>query len=86
MRTLDLHVHVSTRARIAMLIYGVVNAVLFGTGAVIVLALPGLQEQWKILLPAVIIMSFLLAVPIAWLIAPRLRARYWHDRDPTLFI
>lgn len=67
-----------------MLIYGMVNAVLFGTGAVIVLSVPGLQEQWKYLLPVVIVLSFLLAAPIAWLIAPRLRARYWREHEPDL--
>jgi hypothetical protein len=43
-----------------------------------------LQEQWKYLLPVVIVLSFLLAAPIAWLIAPRLRARYWREHEPDL--
>jgi hypothetical protein len=59
-----------------------VNAVLFGVGAVTVLSLTGLQEQWKYLLPIVIVLSFVLAVPIAWKLAPRLRARYWREREP----
>jgi hypothetical protein len=75
----------STRSSISLLIYGMVNAVLFGVGAVTVLSLPGLQEQWKYLLPLVIVMSFMLAVPIAWKLAPRLRARYWREHEPDLF-
>jgi len=57
-----------------------VNAVLFGLGAVAVLIIAP-EEQWKFLLPLVIVMSFIFAAPIAWLIAPRLRARYWRDAD-----
>ncbi len=70
----------TTRSRIAMLIYGMVNAVLFGIGAVAVLTV-GREEQWKYLLPLVIVASIVLAAPIAWLIAPRLRARYWRAPD-----
>jgi hypothetical protein len=57
-----------------------VNAVLFGIGAVTVLSIPSLQEQWKFLIPIVVVASFVLAAPISWFIAPRLRARYWRDR------
>ncbi|WP_188849696.1 hypothetical protein [Aureimonas glaciei] len=70
----------STQFRISLLIYGMVNAVLFGIGAVTVLSIPSLQEQWKFLIPIVVVASFVLAAPIAWFIAPRLRARYWRDR------
>ena len=65
----------TTRSRIAMAIYGLVNAVLFGVGAVAVLVFAS-EEQWKHLLPAVILGSLLLAVPGAWFVAPRLRAGY----------
>ena len=70
----------STRFRISMVIYGMVNAVLFGTGAIAVLSFPSLQEYWKILIPIVVVVSFALAAPIAWLLARRLRARYWRQR------
>ena len=71
----------STRFRISMLIYGMVNAVLFGAGAITVLSFPSLQESWKILIPVVVVLSFVLAAPIAWFVAPRLRARYWRERE-----
>lgn len=70
----------TTRARISLLIYGMVEAVLFGVGVVAVLSFPSLQESWKYLLPGVIVASFVLAAPIAWMIAPRLRARYWNPQ------
>lgn len=67
---------VSTRSRIALLIYGVVNAVLFGVGAVAVLSVPALAEQAAYLIPALVALSLLLSIPLAWWIAPRLRARF----------
>ncbi len=69
----------STRFRITMLIYGMVNAVLFGAGAITVLSVRAWQEQWKFLIPAVVVASIVLAAPIAWLIAPWLRARFWRN-------
>ncbi|MEC5293538.1 hypothetical protein VSX64_23505 [Aurantimonas sp. C2-6-R+9] len=71
----------SIQTRIALLIYGMVNAVLFGVGAITVLSFPALQEQWKYLIPLVVALSLVLAAPIAWIIAPRLRARYWRNND-----
>jgi hypothetical protein len=66
----------STRTRIAILIYSMVNAVLFGIGLVLVLNVPSLKADlgWNIVM--VVVLSFVLAAPLAWLIAPRLRARY----------
>ena len=52
-----MHEGITTRDRIAILIYSMVNAVLFGIGLVVVLT------------------GLILGAPIAWLIAPRLRAR-----------
>ena len=65
----------SRRFGIAAVIYMVVNAVLFGIGAVTVLSIPGLSENAKIWLPVVIVASFIVAVPLSWFIAPRLRSR-----------
>ncbi|PZO81931.1 MAG: hypothetical protein DI629_02035 [Mesorhizobium amorphae] len=70
----------STRFRLALLIYGMVNAVLFGAGAITVLSFPSLQEQWKLLIPLVVVVSLVLAAPLAWAIAPRLRARFWREK------
>jgi hypothetical protein len=67
----------STRARIAILIYSMTNAVLFG----IVLSVPSLAAHAWIGIPVVVVLSLLLAGPIAWFIAPRLRAHYWRQRE-----
>ena len=57
-----------------------VNAVLFGTGAITVLSIPALAEQAKYLLPLVVVISFAAAPFIARVIAPRMRLRYWRRR------
>jgi uncharacterized membrane protein len=71
----------SIRARIAILIYSMTNAVLFGIGIVTVLNVPSLAAHAWIGIPVVVVLSLLLAAPIAWYIAPRMRARYWRQRE-----
>ncbi len=80
----------STRFSITLLLCMLVSTVLFGVGATTVLATPALSAQASILLPAVVILSFLLAPLIAWPMAPMLRARHSRtiqanrrDRPPT---
>jgi len=70
-----------TRFWIAAMIFPVVNAVLFGVGTIPLLSIAVLAEQASTLFPYVVAGSFLLAAPIAWLIAPRLRLRYWRERE-----
>lgn len=73
--------HVSTRFRLALLIYGMVNAVIFGIGAVLVLGVPSLS-QWALqLMPAVVALSIILSAPISWFLAPRLRLRFWRTQE-----
>jgi hypothetical protein len=64
---------ISTRSRIGLLIYGMANAVLFGIGIVLVLSIEALSEHAWALIPLVVIASLIVAWPIAWLVAPRLR-------------
>lgn len=54
-----------------------INAVLFGFGAVTVLSIPALAEQAKYLMPAVVVLSFALAPFIAVPIASRMRLKNW---------
>jgi len=68
-----------TRTWIAVAISLMVNAVLFGAGAIAVLSVPALAEQAKFLLPIVIVASFLATPAISWQLAPRLRLRPWRD-------
>lgn len=65
-----------TRLRIAALIYSMTNAVIFGLGIITVLNVPALRSDAAIWIPVVVVASLVLAAPAAWLIAPRLRARY----------
>ena len=74
----------STRARIAILIYSMTNAVLFGIGIVTVLNVPSLAGHLWIGIPVVVALSLLLAAPIAWFIAPRLRARDWRREEAEI--
>lgn len=60
----------SKRFTLAAIVYPMVNAVLFGAGAAAVLSIA--PENTPTLFVAVIVVSFILAVPISWLIAPKL--------------
>mgnify|MGYP001493776739 CR=1 FL=1 len=68
----------STRFQISVLVYMMVQAVTFGIGVILVLATP-LKELAMTLMPWVVGVSFIAAMPFAWFIAPRLRARYWRN-------
>ena len=58
-----------------------VNAVVFGFGAIAILSIPALAEYMKFLLPTWIVFSFVVAPFIAKRIAPRMRLRYWRQRE-----
>jgi hypothetical protein len=64
-----------TRTRLSWLVFGLTNAVLFGAGIIIVLLVRPLAEHSKYFIPLVVVLSFALAYPIAWWIAPWMRAR-----------
>jgi hypothetical protein len=68
------------RLRIAVLIYSMTNAVIFGVGIITVLNVPALSANAYFWVPVVVVASLILAAPFAWLIAPRLQARYnrWY--------
>ena len=69
-----------TRLWIAALLFPVINGLLFGLGVIPLLSIPALAEHAKALFPYVVAASFVAAVPVAWLIAPRLRQSYWQSR------
>jgi multidrug efflux pump subunit AcrB len=68
----------STRLQIAVMVFMLANAVVFGVGIVPVLMIPSLANNAFETIPAVVIASFLVSAPLSWVIAPRLRARYWR--------
>ncbi|RDI59888.1 hypothetical protein [Microvirga subterranea] len=64
----------SVRLQIASLVFLMVQSVLFGAGAILVLATP-LAELARSLMPLVVVVSLGLSVPLSWHIAPRLQVR-----------
>lgn len=74
----------SVRFQIAAALSVMVNAVFFGVGAAIVLSVPELAEEAKYLLPAVVVLSIILTPIASWMIAPRLRNRYWQKKHYTV--
>lgn len=65
----------STNAMLVLLVVVMVNAVVFGAGAVAVLAIPSLSAKAGTLLPAVVVASFMISPFIAWPIARKMRER-----------
>jgi hypothetical protein len=70
------------RLGLAVLIFLMLQAVLFGVGAVLVLATP-LKNEAMQLMPWVVGISALISAPTSWWFAPRLRARYWRTSRRT---
>ncbi|MDR6431025.1 hypothetical protein [Brucella pseudogrignonensis] len=70
----------SVRFQIAAMLSIVVNAVVFGVGAITVLSVPALADNAAMLLPIAVAISLIASPPIAWWLAPRLRNRYWQQR------
>ena len=64
------------RIMLTLLIYLIVQGVLFGIGMVIVMATP-LEEQADVLVPWVVGLTFIIAAPVAMGIAPRMKA--WRE-------
>ena len=73
----------SVRFQIATLVFMMVQAVLFGIGAVLVLATP-LSARAMVLMPWVVGISFPISAPLSWWISPRLQARFWANRSGDL--
>ena len=72
------------RRRIAVLIYSMTNAVIFGAGIITVMNVAALRANAFFWIPVVVAASLILAAPLAWLIAPRLQARYDRRRGGTM--
>ena len=68
-----------TRTYIAVLVFMMINALIFGVGAIAVLSIPALSAHASLLLPIVVVLSFVISPFISWLLAPTLRARWQRD-------
>lgn len=73
----------SIRFHIAALLSIVVNAVVFGIGAITVLSVPSLALEAKMLLPLCVATSLIVAPPILGGSRRVCRNRYWRQRTPT---
>jgi hypothetical protein len=69
------------RLRVAVLIFAMVNAVVFGVGLVTVLATPTLSQHAVFWIPAVVVSSFVFSPPLAWVIAPMMMQRFIQARN-----
>ncbi len=67
------------RKQIAAIVYLMVQAVMFGIGVMLVLGTP-LADMAMTIMPWVVATTAVLSIPISWMIAPRLRARYWREK------
>jgi len=69
------------RLRVAILIFIMVNAVVFGIGLVTVLTTPALSQHAFLWIPVVVVSSFLFSPPLAWFIAPMMMQRFIQARN-----
>ena len=69
---------------ISLLVSMMVNAVVFGVGTIVILSVPALNEQAKYLLPAWIVVTFVVSPFIGRIMAPWLRLRK-HPGDTPRF-
>ena len=69
----------STRLQFAAIVFVIVQSVAFGSLLLAVLATP-LAERTATLLPWITIFSAFLSGPVAWTIAPRMRAEHKCQR------
>ena len=68
------------RLRVAMLIFTVVNAVVFGVGLVTLLTTPALAQNAFFWIRAVVVSSFRFSLPLAWFIVPMMMQRFIQAR------
>ncbi|OCP03929.1 MULTISPECIES: hypothetical protein [unclassified Ensifer] len=71
----------SVRLQLAIMVGLMINAILFGIGIVTILSIPVLADNAKYSIPVLVVACFTITPFIAWLMAPRLRLRYWQDRE-----
>lgn len=65
----------SNRTAITLLIYGMVQAVIFGAGLLTLLWSP-LKSDSGVLIATIVVFSLVLAAPAAWMITPMMRSRH----------
>ena len=71
----------SVRLQLAIMVGLMINAILFGIGIVTVLSIPVLADNAKYAIPTLVVACFVTTPFVAWIMAPRLRLRYWQERE-----
>ncbi|MEI2299866.1 hypothetical protein [Ensifer sp. MJa1] len=71
----------SVHLQLAIMVGLMINAILFGIGIVTVLSVPFLADNAKYSIPALVAICFCITPFVAWFMAPRLRLRYWRERE-----
>jgi hypothetical protein len=69
-----------TRLMVAAVVYPVVQAVLFGAGLIAVLILAP-QVNAQVSIPLTVGVTAMMSLPISWMIAPRMMARYQRRKS-----
>lgn len=70
----------NARGFITLCLIFIINATVYGTGAIAVLSIPALRDNMELALLTVIAASLVISPILAWVMAPRLRARFWYPR------
>ncbi len=71
-----------TRLMVAAVVYPMVQAVLFGAGLIAALILAP-QVSAQVSIPLTIGVTAMASLPISWMIAPRLMARYRRRKSAS---
>jgi hypothetical protein len=69
----------SVRMQISAMVFMMVQAVVFGAGLLAILLSP-IRSEAMTAIPVMIAASVIASAGLSWLIAPRLRQRYWRER------
>ena len=75
------------RLALAVMVFMMVQAVLFGFGMMTVLYNPNkIGESDFFWIPVIIVASSIISAGVSWWIAPHLRARFWRSEGEHSFI
>lgn len=74
-----------TRLWITLILFPMVSAVMFGVGGIALLSIASLARQADTGIWIVAAVSLIVSAPISWLMAPRLRLRYWRRQSGDLY-
>jgi|AGTN01.3.fsa_nt_gi hypothetical protein len=74
----------SIRTRISMMIFMMIQAVLFFAGTLVTLMVTDQSDERAIGIVATIVISGVIAMPLSYFIAPRLRSAYVRKHVPAI--